>query len=421
MRQGGLSSIVGAVAILAAAGPAAAQGPAGFDPRVYVQPPGVGVAPPGALPGLAAQLGREAQELITATRYELAGTVQGQQVEAAARFLAGAAARLAQANGPNAADRALDEIGQAQAQIQNARAGLGGVLPRTDAAARRIDRLAYEIANLLGGGDGNGGGFVPTTGGYNPAPILRAADALSASLGAAVERIWREAGPQYPYDGAARGLDAARGQAEDLGAMAGQGTPLDGLRAAYEPIRAQVTTASRTVEGARPTPGMGQSLRDARRAMRGLEDALALNPNLVVPDRPVLIDPPAFPNLPYPVTPPGSIHPPRQLVAQIDEALALTDGFIATVQPNLLTIPEGPQFLADGRQVLLGLSALRQAAFDPAGPGALQPAMQRVLRDYDRLRRRTDKISRGRLGPNVERVLRLGDALAAIRRSLPVY
>jgi hypothetical protein len=407
------------VAILALAATARAQ--PGFDPRVYVQPPGAGMAAPGALAGMAAQLSREAQDLITATRYELAGTVQGQQIESAARLLAGGAARLSQANSPNAADRALYEINAAQAQIQDARAGLGGVLPRTDAASRRVDRLVFEIANLAGGGGGLGGGLVPTTGGYNPALVAQQADALGARLAATIERIWREVGQQYPYDAAARGLDAAHGQAERLVAMAGQGASLDDLRAAFESIRAQVVMASRTIESARPPLGVTQSLREAKRALGGLEGALALNPSLVVPDRPVIIDPPAFPNLPYPVTPPGLAQPPARLVAQIDEALALTDGFLAAIQPGVLTIPEGPQFLADGRQVLLGLSALRQAAFEPGGPAAILPAMQRVERDYQRLRRRTEKVSRGRLGPNIERVLRLGDTLAAIRRSVPAY
>jgi hypothetical protein len=133
----------------------------------------------------------------------------------------------------------------------------------------------------------------------------------------------------------------------------------------------------------------------------------------------VIINPPAFAQLPWAIQPTAPIPPSSQVAALADQAFREVDAYLLGIQPNLLKIPEGPQFRNDAANLRQAILELRQAAATGYAPGAAAQALRRAGAIHQRLLDRTLRVSRGQVGPNNARVYAIGSILDQIRPLIP--
>lgn len=417
-----------ALLALASAHPAFGQGASIAVPfnQMYAQPPGPNPFPAAQLPALAQQLVIEARQLLPTVRYELAGTNQGRRVEVATNALTAAVEAFesmvrGRSFDPLRSRQAYQTVARASGQLQGELNNPPNSAPQSNWIAGRVDRLVYEVGRIIEG-ELPGPGPAPRPD-YDLAQLQRLCDLLEADLGALRDRIWREVGSSYPYDQIGRELDGLLARTQQFHGQVGLAQPLGTLQATWMPLREQARMVEMGLATVRPPRGVDEAWRTVRGDLDRITTTLGLSPDYTVqPDRPVIINPPAFPNLPYPITPDWASRPnPSPVLGLVDQAIGEVDGFLLGIQPNLLVIPEGPRFQADAREVRGSLMRLRQATLGPPGNRVAAEALRRVEADYARLRNRTDRIARGKYGTNIARVLRLGDLITAMRGQVAAY
>jgi len=208
---------------------------------------------------------------------------------------------------------------------------------------------------------------------------------------------------------------------DDFGRQVQRRPPLAQAQARFHPIRNQARQAGVVLESARPPAPIARLWAEVWQNLDTITDLLGLSGDFVIaPDQPVLIDPPGFEHFPWPIRPPGPVGPPPALPL-VDQAIGELEAYLVAIQPNLASIPEGPRFHRDARDLRDALLALRQ----PLAAGAWDPgAAQRFARveaDTRRLVDRTVRVSRGQIGPNNARVLRVRDLVDQIGRLLPTF
>jgi hypothetical protein len=387
--------------------------------------PGTSPVPSGTLPALSRQLFAEAQQLVPAVRYELAGTVQGQRSEMVANALIGAAQALDFAIGSGTVDPgrtlpALASVDQAFSRLQAELNNPPGTAPQSAWIVRRIDRLVFELRRAMPGigpSFGSQPGLPP-----GPAQIEQLADSLEANLGFLINSIRSDPGLTYAFDRLARDLESVAAQVVQFHDLVRRGGALGQLQAADLAIRNQVRQIGVVMEGAGPPVRVLQVWRAVAATSDQLGDALGLSRDyLIDPNQPVIINRPAYGQLPWTIVPTTSAPPTGALVPLIDQALGETNGFLAALLPNLLRIPEGPGFQADARALIGDLLGFRQAIASGALGPPLFEAARRVDATYRRLLDRTNRIARGQVGPNIARVYRIGTVIDQIRGSLPRF
>jgi hypothetical protein len=81
-------------------------------------------------------------------------------------------------------------------------------------------------------------------------------------------------------------------------------------------------------------------------------------------------------------------------------------------------VPEGGLFLADAQRLLAAATNFRQDAAQGLNPGQLAFEFRDVDACCQRLARRTTRIARGRWGPNIAQVAKLGEICEQLHRAL---
>jgi hypothetical protein len=246
--------------------------------------------------------------------------------------------------------------------------------------------------------------------GGGPAPVglaetQRLTHALVDRAEALAEAIRVEVpGPagQLPYDAAVtlvRSADAFH-DGIDLNAR------IDVAQNGYAGIAADSRRLAQILAGI----PLGPRVRDAWAAYRSAEVLLHRNLGL-----PVQADPLAG-STAVAGSEPQVVPLANQLVAQVDV-------FLQAFRPNAGNVPEGAQFLADAERLLAAASAFRKDAARGLNPGELAFEFRDVDASWQRLARRTNRIARGRTGPQIQQVETMGQTCASLHQvlGLPGY
>jgi hypothetical protein len=114
---------------------------------------------------------------------------------------------------------------------------------------------------------------------------------------------------------------------------------------------------------------------------------------------------------------PGGGSPVTNLAEQLVQQVG---AFVQAFSPTAPTTPEGGQLLADAQALQAGATNFRQAAARGDGPGPLAFEFRDVDTLWQRLARRTNRLARGRTGPNIQQVGRIGQTVAEIHRLLGI-
>ena len=400
------------------------------DPHFLQSPPSNRPFLPSQLPDLARMLDVEARNFVPTVRREVGGTRQGRQLVIRGNAMQSAVSDLSASimagnTRPDILQTRIDIFVRAIEPVQSELNNPAGTAPEASAISQRIGRIGYEINRTV---NASAAGlrpppiqppvFPPPGAGYDRNRVLQLAQTLVLSVSNTNRMIQSDIGFVYPYDGAIRDLDAMGLAVQQLGQLAQNGARLPQLQAAYNPIRDR----ARRVDGAMSNP---PSIR-VRRAwqavetdLRQLTDSLGLNPDFHVdPDRPVIIDPPAFPHHPWPGPPPTTRPVNGPIIALTDQLVAEVDAFIAAMQPNALKVPEGPQILQAARAFRNEAVAFRQTAAAGARPRQLSPSLNQLDGLYAKFSNRVFRVANGLDGPNINRTRRMGVILGQMRQML---
>jgi hypothetical protein len=115
----------------------------------------------------------------------------------------------------------------------------------------------------------------------------------------------------------------------------------------------------------------------------------------------------------YQTRPYGGYRPgPSPVVGLADQLVQQADNFLQGFAPTAKKVPEGDQFLADASALRDAASRFRQAAASGADPSNEFAA---VAARYQRLESRVNRVSKGRVGPNIANALQMGQTIDQIR------
>jgi hypothetical protein len=415
------TQVLGPVALVATllVGPSAARGQFAVGSNGQLA-----LGSPTSIPAATSRLAATARRLTSTVRAELAGTSLGRRLEIRANALQGAAQSLdAAVRGgatPDELRPSLAAVDAAAAQVQAVLNAAPGAAPQSALLAAQIDDLTNSLRRMIGGvvpigpiGPGPGGLE------YDAGTIIQQAESARSRANALATTIATQVGWVEPYDRAIRDLRGLSAQLAALRDQARRSNPLTTLQAGWASVRGRSAGLAASLRGVRPPPAVVSGLNALQADLDALAGSLGISPGYVVdPDRPSLLEPPAYGGLPYPIVPPTippwPYDPP--VVRLIDQALGEVDAFLLGIRPHLGTIPEGPRFQADAVALRNDLLDLRQRVLArDAGPSRAA-AFARVDRSYRRLADRTARIAKGRYGPNIARVDSLGTLIGRILR-----
>jgi hypothetical protein len=111
---------------------------------------------------------------------------------------------------------------------------------------------------------------------------------------------------------------------------------------------------------------------------------------------------------------------PSPVVALADQLVQQVTAFLQVFSATGGRVPEGAFFLADAQALQAAAEAFRQSVAASSPPGQLAFEFRNVDVLWQRLARRTNRIARGRVGPNIEQVARIGQTVADIHRLLGI-
>lgn len=275
--------------------------------------------------------------------------------------------------------------------------------PAVDRAAGHVDQLAEQIRQALGLNAPPPGFY-----GTGPAPsgiaeTQRLAHALAARAEALAAAI--QADLAGDPNGAALAQDAARlaQQADAFHDSIDANQPLGVVAQAFGPVDALADRLERFLTS-NPVPPRVQA---AWQAFASVEVLIHQNLGLPSPQPAIAIS----------LTPPAG-GGPSPIVGLADQLVEQTRAFIQVFGPTAAGVPEGGLFLADAQRLLDAAANFRQNAVQGLNPGQLAYEFRDVDACWQRLARRTNRLARGRTGPNIGQVARIGETCEQLHRAL---
>ena len=123
------------------------------------------------------------------------------------------------------------------------------------------------------------------------------------------------------------------------------------------------------------------------------------------------------PTVPLAVVPPAE-GGPSPLLPLADALLAQVTDFLNVYGPTAGTVPEGGLMLADGQLLQAAATSFRRDVASGADPSQLAYRFRDADLVWQRLARRVNRVSRGRTGPNIQQVGKMGTTLAQLHDAL---
>ncbi len=109
---------------------------------------------------------------------------------------------------------------------------------------------------------------------------------------------------------------------------------------------------------------------------------------------------------------------PSPIAALADQLADQTAAFVQVFGPTARVVPEGPAMLADAQQLTSAAANFRQDAAGNLAPNQLAYEFRDVDAVWQRLARRVNRVARGRMGPNIAQVQKLGALCDQIHQAL---
>jgi hypothetical protein len=304
---------------------------------------------------------------------------------------------------PNQVRRAYAGIDGTWHHLRNALSQPGVATESVARAAQRVDALDAQLHQALGLNEPPPGFY-----GNGPAPTgvadtRRLAHALVAraeGLAAAIQ-----GGMAADPNGAALAADAARlaRAADEFHDAIDANQPLSVAAQAFGPVDALADRIERYVT-TNPVPPQVQS---AWQSFASVESLLHQNLGLSSPQPEVSI------NLGSSVA-----GRPSPLLGLADQLVEQTAAFVTVFGPTAGGVPEGPVMLADAERLQAAAADFRQDVARGLPPTQLAYEFRDVDAIWQRLARRVNRIARGRTGPNIAQVQKLGGIIAQIHQVL---
>ena len=350
------------------------------------------------LPQLARSLAAEAQQTADNVRYELTGTYTGGQAEMRANALTQAATAFQRTASFGRSPELLQSftaVDRAYASLADVLGNSAGMTPRTTNAMERVQRLSFQIRNVIGSYGPGAPGLPPNSGpGYNARGL---ADATS-NLQIAAEQAYRALAPDpapafreaqvsaqnlVDQNRFFQGMQSSTVRQEELWQMCQQ-LRLVAWDMCALPSRFPVDPATR---GAIITAK--QQLDQVCRFL-GIEPNSPISdpgspPNSgkivrAAPPDPSLTPQPAFPvQLPQPpigAFPPTGYRPSAEFLAILNTALNQSDVFLRTIESHVNQLAQGHQFQAEARQLRSSLLVLNQRVREGAPRREIEAALE---------------------------------------------
>jgi len=109
---------------------------------------------------------------------------------------------------------------------------------------------------------------------------------------------------------------------------------------------------------------------------------------------------------------------PSPLVGLADQLVQQTTAFVQVFGPTARIVPEGLPMLADAQQLQAAAANFRQDTAGNLAPNQLAYEFRDVDAVWQRLARRVNRVARGRMGPNIAQVQKLGEICQQIHQAL---
>ncbi len=111
--------------------------------------------------------------------------------------------------------------------------------------------------------------------------------------------------------------------------------------------------------------------------------------------------------------------PSRRVMRLADDLQGQANSFLRDFSRTAHVVPEGAQFLAEAQVLSASVDRFRQVAAAGTDPATLAAELRALEDAWGRLATRTERVSRGRTGPNIERTYAMGDTLGLLRQAIP--
>jgi len=187
--------------------------------------------------------------------------------------------------------------------------------------------------------------------------------------------------------------------------LAGNPSP-EQIRVAYAPIGQFATCLQGDLTRQPPPPSVLGAWQSFAQAQYLIHDALQL--------------PPPAPTVRVVLRPPSG---PSPVVGLTDQLVAETEAFLRVFGPTVRVVPEGEEFFADGQRLREAALQFRQVVAQGIDPNQLAGSFAEIDALWRRLVRRTNRIARGRTGPNIQQIHKLGAIVRDLHQvlALPGY
>jgi hypothetical protein len=367
-------------------------------------PPPVPDLPVADLTRLSEQMAVQARNLAEDIQSEIGQTGQGRQLSQDATELAQAADEFREAVRRNS-DRfrlrqVLSGIDTSWRHLQAQLAQPGSTSPAVARAADRVGRLDAQLVQLFG--------LNPIPGDYyrtDRAPtgmavthrLARAVADRAEALASVVRADMVGPGTARVVQDTVNLAQATDAYHDGIDLNAGP----DLARNGYAGVVTLTQQVDKDFAAAPPTP----RVRDALRTFKAAEVLLRQNLNLPVPNAD--LDGTAIP-----------ATGPSPVVALAGQLVDQVTAFLQVFGPTAGVVPEGAWFLADAQRLQAAAADFRQDAAGGLDPARLAYEFRDVDALWQRLARRTNRIARGRTGPNIQQVGLMGQTVAEIHRLL---
>lgn|GEM_PF-6114858 len=379
-----------------------------LDERFFSNRPGSGTGPIlDDLPALSNGLSQETDRLLANIRFDLGGSSQGRNLERRARALQSAAQSFDRAvrlsglelsqNAQRSRLRTLFQaVERAHFAFEEEFQQVGGFSAiETRITARRVARLVGEIRVLLGFDLGSN----PIPPGLDFNQALRRIQLADSFNQETIRRIEQRFGPFSDYRGVIRDLDELDSRLRQFESALGLvGFDPNRLRRDYAPL-----------------PRLAESIADQLRRLRAPSDIVQTHDRT----RLEIIQAGRLLGLEQGGLPGGGFPGSNPTLVNLTDA-AINDLQVFLSQLNVTVVPEGFQIRVESERLLADLTTFRRL-LDTAGPGTsfrLERALAEAERSFEVVDRRVDRVSGGRIGPNIARLKRVGATLRQLRAEL---
>jgi hypothetical protein len=295
----------------------------------------------------------------------------------------------------------------------------------------RVDQAQAELRQALGYSPGYGQG--PPSG---QDEARRLADILAHRTGdlarvTRLEMLSAPGGNRLVRD--TDDLNRAAGQYEQ--ALSTPGLPAELAPAQFRPVADLIDRVGTSLSATPPTQGVLDAWRSVNQAAELIRQSdPTYQPPVVVntlpPYRPQSQPFPQAQPLPqiqpFPTVNHTVLRPvpaPAEVGALAGQLVEQTSEFLRVFGPNSSKVPERAGFLGDAERLLNAANRFQQDASVGMTVGDLAFRFRDVDASYRRLARRTDRVAKGRLGPNIAQVGVLGQICSQIANylALPGY